>query len=162
MAQEYIRRRVYSREDLLLLRFANINTQPNTVAKKIIRQPSVKGSEIERLLSREKQIRYGYNTVGYRNYIASVPRHERKPGMPITPNKNQHCAKRSWDAQIRYWRRYLHKFDILPKNELAHAEFIMAKMISWLLLDDTDNNTTPKKEEYNSENEGEGNEEDYY
>lgn len=77
---------------------------PNTTDS----QPS---SPERRLEQREKQIRYGYNTEGYKNYIQQVPKSERKKGMPQTPNKYQDCSKRSWDGQIRVWRKALHMYD---------------------------------------------------
>lgn len=30
---------------------------------------------------------------------------------PNTPRKEKECSKRSWDGQIRKWRRLLHAFD---------------------------------------------------
>ncbi|XP_049851240.1 histone RNA hairpin-binding protein-like [Schistocerca gregaria] len=74
--------------------------------------PQVSSKE-NRLLQREKQIRYGYNTEGYKIYISKVPKSQRTHDMPRTPNKYQPCSKRSWDGQIRKWRRDLHKWDAL-------------------------------------------------
>lgn len=66
----------------------------------------------KKLASRQKQIDYGKNTTGYAMYVAQVPRNQRKRGdHPWTPNKFQICSKRSWDGQVRKWRRALHKFD---------------------------------------------------
>lgn len=66
----------------------------------------------KKLASRQKQIDYGKNTSGYALYTAQVARSQRKRGdHPWTPNKNQLCSKRSWDGQVRKWRRALHKFD---------------------------------------------------
>lgn len=31
--------------------------------------------------------------------------------MPNTPDKYQRCSKRSWDGQVRKWRRELHEWD---------------------------------------------------
>jgi len=64
-----------------------------------------------RLETRQKQIDIGKNTPGYQNYLKLVPRSQRKRGNPQTPHKYQVCSKRSWDGQIRKWRRLLHKFD---------------------------------------------------
>jgi histone RNA hairpin-binding protein len=30
---------------------------------------------------------------------------------PKTPDKYQMCSKRSWDAQLRKWRKLLHQYD---------------------------------------------------
>lgn len=66
----------------------------------------------KKLTSRQKQIDYGKNTTGYSIYVSQVPRNQRKRGdHPWTPNKFQMCSKRSWDGQVRKWRRALHKFD---------------------------------------------------
>ena len=66
----------------------------------------------KKLASRQKQIDYGKNTTGYEIYVSQVPRNQRKRGdHPWTPNKLQICSKRSWDGQVRKWRRALHKFD---------------------------------------------------
>jgi len=64
-----------------------------------------------RLETRQKQIDIGKNTIGYQNYLNTVPKLQRKRGEPQTPNKYQVCSKRSWDGQIRKWRRLLHKYD---------------------------------------------------
>lgn len=65
----------------------------------------------QRIASRQKQIEYGKNTIGYGRYLALVPKKQRKRGQPMTPNKYQICSKRSWDGQIRKWRRQLHFYD---------------------------------------------------
>jgi len=72
-----------------------------------------------RLETRQRQIDIGKNTPGYQNYIRSVPKDQRKRGDPQTPHKHQICSKRSWDGQIRKWRRMLHTYDpeqTPPKN----------------------------------------------
>lgn len=71
-------------------------------------------SDEARLRARQKQIEYGKNTDGYRNYIAKVPKDQRVKGMPSTPEKYQKCSKRSWDGQVRKWRRQLHAYDPAP------------------------------------------------
>jgi histone RNA hairpin-binding protein len=35
----------------------------------------------------------------------------RKKQDPCTPDIRQVCSKRSWDGQIRKWRRLLHEYD---------------------------------------------------
>lgn len=71
-------------------------------------------SDEARLRARQKQIEYGKNTDGYRNYVAKVPKDQRVKGMPSTPEKFQKCSKRSWDGQVRKWRRQLHAYDPAP------------------------------------------------
>lgn len=68
-----------------------------------------------RLRQRQKQIDNGKNTIGYERYCAMVPREERRLEHPFTPIKYQKCSKRSWDGQIRKWRRMLHQYD--PPNQ---------------------------------------------
>jgi hypothetical protein len=68
----------------------------------------------QRLVQRQKQIDYGYRTVGYLRYRLLVPKEKRKPEHPRTPKKAQGCSKRSWDGQLKKWRRDLHLWD--PDN----------------------------------------------
>ena len=64
-----------------------------------------------RLQQRQRQIDIGKNTPGYQHYVQSVARNARTPEMPRTPDKFQVCSKRSWDGQVKKWRRLLHAFD---------------------------------------------------
>jgi len=74
-----------------------------------------------RLEQRQKQIDYGKNTLGYQEYTTAIPKNKRKRENPKTPNKFQACSKRSWDGQIRKWRRSLHQWDppgtIVPEDD---------------------------------------------
>uniref|UniRef100_A0A915PW42 Histone RNA hairpin-binding protein RNA-binding domain-containing protein n=1 Tax=Setaria digitata TaxID=48799 RepID=A0A915PW42_9BILA len=46
----------------------------------------------------------------YAAYLAKVPRHTRKRNMPKTPNKYIQYSRRSWDKQMRLWKRQLYEW----------------------------------------------------
>jgi len=60
---------------------------------------------------RQKQIDYGKNTIGYARYRQTVPKRDRKPGDPKTPNKYLVHSRRSWDQLVKNWRKRLHTYD---------------------------------------------------
>lgn len=65
----------------------------------------------KKLAARQKQIDYGKNTIGYQRYSDMVSMKDRKRSDPWTPDKNTVCSKRSFDGQIKKWRRLLHEYD---------------------------------------------------
>lgn len=67
--------------------------------------------------NRMKQIGFGKLTEGYINYTKFVPVCRRVRGDPRTPDPHQICSKRSWDGQIKKWRRALHAFDDVTSQE---------------------------------------------
>lgn len=88
------------------------STTDATVRKSM--KPKETESDFHRLAQRQKQIDFGYNSPGYQRYIAMVPKENRNSKdshQPVTPRKNQKCSKRSWDGQVRKWRRELHFWD---------------------------------------------------
>lgn len=61
------------------------------------------------------QLRYCYFFTNW-SVLALSCRYQRSKVHPRTPDIRQVCSKRSWDGQIRKWRRLLHEFDP-PKDE---------------------------------------------
>lgn len=73
---------------------------------------------------RERQIRIGTSTLGYKVFakfqtlgLTLPPKSEGKP-----PNVHQNCSKRSWDGQVRRWRQMLHDFDKLALQVFTREE----------------------------------------
>jgi len=73
--------------------------------------------DARRLAARQKQLDIGMNTLGYRRFLELIPESERNKGQWKMPDKFQVCSKRSWDGQVRKWRRMLHTFDPLDAKE---------------------------------------------
>uniref|UniRef100_V5HHG6 Putative histone rna hairpin-binding protein n=1 Tax=Ixodes ricinus TaxID=34613 RepID=V5HHG6_IXORI len=65
----------------------------------------------EVLARRLKQIEYGKSTEGYKRYCDAVPKDKREQLHPRTPDRFTQYSRRSWDAQVRIWRRQLHLWD---------------------------------------------------
>eukprot|EP00668_Euglena_longa_P003189 GGOE01003732.1.p1 GENE.GGOE01003732.1~~GGOE01003732.1.p1 ORF type:complete len:406 (-),score=75.17 GGOE01003732.1:220-1437(-) len=75
--------------------------------------------DAHRLEQRIKQIAYGENTRGFTNLMKVL---ERDPSLvkgciPVKPAIHQKCSKRSWDGQVRKWRRALHMYDYVDFGE---------------------------------------------
>jgi len=64
-----------------------------------------------RITNRMKQIQYGKNTVGYIRFKELVSKQKGKKNVLRVPDPHQLCSKRSWDGQLKKWRRELHQFD---------------------------------------------------
>lgn len=70
---------------------------------------------MRRLHQRRRQVQYGKETLGYRNYLTAVPnrcdREFHNPMHPITPRPEYDCSKRTFDRYLNTWRRQLHLWD---------------------------------------------------
>jgi hypothetical protein len=98
---------------------------PNKSPKSPIRP--ISPLDEQRLAQRQKQIDYGYRTVGYLRYRLLVAKDHRKPEHPRTPKKTQGCSKRSWDGQLKKWRRDLHLWD--PDNADAFKALLNSDLV---------------------------------
>ena len=49
-------------------------------------------------------------------------RWKRTKQHPKSPNKHQICSRKSWDGQIKKWRRQLHVFDPSPNGDMSTAD----------------------------------------
>jgi len=75
---------------------------------------------------REKQIQYGTNTEGYKNFIAQYPNkdamfrlnHEFVP----TPDPKEKIGKKRWVGKYQKWRKFLHKFDTVTAPNTEGSE----------------------------------------
>jgi len=81
----------------------------------------------QRFMQRQKQIDYGYRTVGYLRYRLLIGKDQRRPEHPRTPKKTQGCSKRSWDGQLKKWRRDLHLWD--PDNVDAFKSLLNSDLV---------------------------------
>ena len=64
--------------------------------------------------SREKQVTYGKETEGYRNYRAALPKEDRQwnnPAHPNTPRVEFDRPRRKFKRAITLWRQALHAWD---------------------------------------------------
>jgi len=90
-----------------------VNASPDSLAS----PQTPRTIDIHQLEQRQKQIDYGHQTLGYIRYRLLVPKERRGRDDPRTPKKSQTCSKRSWEGQIKKWRRELHKWDPEDSSE---------------------------------------------
>eukprot|EP01125_Pyxidicula_operculata_P005098 TRINITY_DN1866_c0_g1_i1.p1 TRINITY_DN1866_c0_g1~~TRINITY_DN1866_c0_g1_i1.p1 ORF type:complete len:636 (-),score=218.51 TRINITY_DN1866_c0_g1_i1:2526-4433(-) len=102
------------------------NADPDAKAK---RTPSP--LDDHRIAQRQKQIMYGYHTVGYLRYRLLVPKERRTADHPRTPKKEQGCSKRSWDGQLKKWRRDLHRWD--PEDPIAFKAMLESDFVKSMI-----------------------------
>jgi hypothetical protein len=89
-------------------------------------------SDAHRLAQRAKQIQYGENTPGYAHFMKALELYPElfKGCIPVKPAVMQKCSKRSWDGQIRKWRRALHMYDFVDfDNDEQGSKFIKEALI---------------------------------
>jgi hypothetical protein len=94
-------------------------------------------SDTHKIEQRLKQIGFGKSTKGYEKYTTLVLVHQREyenEDHPVTPRADQKCSKRSWDGQLKKWRRQLHRWDNvrtmddLPHNPLLNLDWDGSEM----------------------------------
>lgn len=80
-------------------------------------------NDTETLRKRQKRINFGKVTSEYQRYILALPRKQRQPIHPKTPNKFRKCSRRKFDGQIKKWRKLLHVWDENPEllHEIKHS-----------------------------------------
>ncbi|KAF4658654.1 hypothetical protein FOL47_007891 [Perkinsus chesapeaki] len=67
---------------------------------------------------RERQVAIGKSTHEYQKYQAEVPADDRKVGVhPVTPDPTKKVSKRTFDAEMRTWRKALHELYQKPGGE---------------------------------------------
>eukprot|EP00992_Anisonema_acinus_P003437 TRINITY_DN13045_c0_g1_i1.p1 TRINITY_DN13045_c0_g1~~TRINITY_DN13045_c0_g1_i1.p1 ORF type:complete len:263 (+),score=9.43 TRINITY_DN13045_c0_g1_i1:60-848(+) len=83
-------------------------------------------TDSHRLAQRQKQIMYGENTPGYDNLMRALERDPslRRQALPVKPSLLQKCSKRSWDGQVRKWRRGLHMFDLNRGEHVVEQDLV--------------------------------------
>ena len=64
-----------------------------------------------RVLTREKQVSYGKNTLSYDAYRETVPLEDRKISDPWTPDAKANIPNKRWLGMVKAWRKGLHRFD---------------------------------------------------
>ncbi|KAH7720804.1 CRE-CDL-1 protein [Aphelenchoides avenae] len=63
------------------------------------------------LRRRTKEIEKAKEKAVYKRYLSEVPKFNRdKATMPMTPNKYIKYSRRSWDAQVRKWKKSLYEW----------------------------------------------------
>jgi len=65
-------------------------------------------TDLNILSRRQKQLEYCKNTDDYQAYASAVPRSERKPHQPRTPDLGGKYSRRQWDGAVKHWKTAVH------------------------------------------------------
>ncbi|KAL0234679.1 hypothetical protein PCE1_001715 [Barthelona sp. PCE] len=122
---------MFSPVDLMDSELMNTPQSPNSPFEDLLMLGDEKETNPRRIAQRNKQIEFGYQTVGYKNFINTVPREDRTEDHPVTPDPEVKMSKRAFDYVVRKWRRQLHEFD--PPQEqtelLSQADDLIADLL---------------------------------
>ncbi|XP_070541104.1 histone RNA hairpin-binding protein-like isoform X1 [Ptychodera flava] len=108
MVEEYEAQNQIAKRKLVLADKTERENRQGTKPKR----PTETDEEV--LARRQKQIDYGKNTAAYWTYVKQLPRSKRSKHHPKTPSKYQVCSRRSFDAQVKNWKKQLHLFTENP------------------------------------------------
>lgn len=84
--------------------------------------PRKKETNEVRLASRQKQINIGKKTLGWLCFSRATAEQKATVTFVPIPDIYQICSKRSWDGQVKKWRRSLHEFDKFATEEELKAQ----------------------------------------
>jgi histone RNA hairpin-binding protein len=80
-------------------------------------------TDAHKVSQRKKQLQFGYDTVGYKNIVAFTNKSFRgfyNKKIMKEPSALTKCSKRSFDGQLRVWRKNLHQWDEVTTPEKAN------------------------------------------
>ncbi|CAE8630408.1 unnamed protein product, partial [Polarella glacialis] len=64
-----------------------------------------------RAAARQRQVDIGKARPEYVRYLQCIPKDQRTPTRPRTPDPRACVSKRQFDRQLSEWRRQLHEYD---------------------------------------------------
>lgn len=76
------------------------------------------------LARRTKEVDRAKEKPVYTRYVEEIPKHKRVKGMhPKTPNKHINFSRRSWDTQVRLWKRSLYSWAGEEPSESTNTSY---------------------------------------
>lgn len=93
------------------IRSISTTSEPPLKRRNETRAPVEYENDQQVISRRQKQLDYGKNTIGYQAYLTKVPKSNRSRENPVTPDKFVKYSRRSWDQQVKIWRKKIHEFD---------------------------------------------------